>query len=182
MGSLARGLGRDRRHYDGVGAGKGTLMRHFLRLAPAPSVLPGSVPRRSAVAQLVARPSPAPRFASAQRRTFAGTVLVTVVTAAADAHLPRAASAAVEPIGLLARLHAPCTQHWTTPCGAGIKALQTRPHAREHAEGPGFFPGMCPGLRLFGVREQDSASALLRACGVSRSSHIATAVSTYDCV
>ena len=52
----------------------------------------------------------------------------------------------------------PRTQHWTTPCGAGIKARQTRPHAREHAEGPGFCPGMCPGLRLFGVYAQDSAA------------------------
>ena len=36
--------------------------------------------------------------------------------------------------------------------------MRTRPHARQHAEGPGVLPRMCPGLRLFGVREQDSAA------------------------
>jgi hypothetical protein len=81
-----------------------------------------------------------------------------VITVAADTYLPPAASATVESIALFARLHAPGTQHWTTPCGAGIKAMQTRLHAREHAEGPGFCPGTCPGLRLFGVRAQHSAA------------------------
>src|SRR5438132_54992 len=69
-----------------------------------------------------------------------------------DAHLLRAAPATVQPIGLLACLHAPRTQHWTTPRIAGIKATRTRPYARQHVEGPGFFPGTCPGLRFFGVR------------------------------
>jgi hypothetical protein len=133
-------------------------MRHFLRLPPPPRALPRGVPRCSAVAALVARPGPVQRFAPAHRRALARAVPVAVVTVAAHAHLAGATSATVEPIGLFARLHAPCTRHWTTSCGAGIKAMQTRLHAREHAEGPGFCPGMCPGLRLFGVRAQDSAA------------------------
>ena len=133
-------------------------MRHFLRPPLAPGALPRGVPRCSAVAALVARPGPVQRFAPAHRRALARAVPVAVVTVAAHAHLAGATSATVEPIGLFARLHAPRTRHWTTPCGAGIKAMQTRLHAREHAEGPGFCPGMCPGLRLFGVRAQDSAT------------------------
>jgi hypothetical protein len=134
-------------------------MRHFLRPPLAPGALPRSVSRRATMAALVARSSPLQRFAPAHRRALTRAVPITAVTVAADPHLARAASAAVEPIALLAGLHAPCTQHWTTPCGAGIKARQTRPHAREHAEGPGFCPGMCPGLRLFGVREQNNAAS-----------------------
>ena len=149
---------RTGRHCARDRGGKGTVMRHFLRQPLAPGTLPRGMPTRAAVAALVARPGPMQRLAPAYRRTSAGAVTVTAVTVTADAHLARATSATEEPIGLFARLHAPCTQHWTTPCGAGIKAMQTRPHAREHAEGPGFFPGMCPGLRLFGVRAQDSAA------------------------
>ena len=134
-------------------------MRHFLRPPLAPDALPRSVSRCAAMAALVARSSPAQRFAPAHRRAVTRAVPITAVTVAANPHLARAASAAVEPIAFRARLHAPGTQHWTTPCGAGIKARQTRPHAREHAEGPGFCPGMCPGLRLFGVREQDNAAS-----------------------
>ena len=144
-------------------------MRHFLRPSLAPGALPRGVPTRTAVAALVARPGPVQRFAPAHRRALALAVPVTVITVAADAHLPPAASAAVEPIALFARLHAPGTQHWTTPCGAGIKAMQTRLHAREHAEGPGFCPGTCPGLRLFGVRAQDSAAPSATAGQVPRS-------------
>ena len=137
---------------------KGTVMRHFLRPPLAPGALPRGVPRGSAVTALVARPGPVQRFAPPHRRALVRAVAVTAVTVATDTHLSPAASAAVEPIALFARLHAPRTQHWTTPCGAGIKARQTRPHAREHAEGPGFYPGMCPGLRLFGVCAQHSAA------------------------
>jgi hypothetical protein len=157
MGPLRRALDRAHRHCDRDSGGKGTLMRHFLRLALAPSPLARGVPTRPAATSLVALPSAPQRLAPAHRRTLPRAVPVASVAVTADAHLLCAAPAAVEPIGLLACLHTPRTQHWTTPRNAGIKAMQTCLDAREHAEGPGFFLGMCPGLRLSGVRTQDSA-------------------------
>ena len=136
-------------------------MRHFLHLALAPRPLARGVPTRSAATSLVALPSTPQRLAPAHRRALRRAVLIAPVTVTADAHLLCAAPAAVEPIGLLACLHTPRTQHWTTPRIAGIKAMQTCLDTREHAEGPGFFRGMCPGLRLSGVRTQDSAACLL---------------------
>ena len=133
------GLDRKCRHYDRHGVGEGTLMRHFLRLARAPGALPGSVPTRSAVAQLVALTGAAQRFTPADRRAFTRTVAVAAIALGADPHLLYAASTTVESIRLLACLHASRAQHWTKPPIAGIKARQTRLHAREHVEGPGFF-------------------------------------------
>jgi len=165
MGPLGRALDRAHRHCDRDNGGKGTLMRHFLRLALAPGPLACGVPTRPTATALVALPSAQQRLAPAHRRALCRAVPVASVAVTADAHLLRAAPAAVEPIGLLACLHTPRTQHWTTPRNAGIKAMQTCLHAREHAEGPGFFPGMCPGLRLSGVRTQDSAARPLDVCG-----------------
>lgn len=54
MVPLGRGLDCNDRHYGCLGAGKGTLMRHFLRSAIAPGALPGGMPKGSTVAQLVA--------------------------------------------------------------------------------------------------------------------------------
>ncbi len=122
MGPLGRGLGRDGRHYDRVGAGEGTLMRHFLRSALAPGTLLGGVQTRPAVAQLVAFTGAAQRLAPANPRALPGAVLVAAVAVPTDAHLLRAAPAVVQPIGRLACLHLPHTQHWTTPRIAGIKA------------------------------------------------------------
>ena len=130
MGPLGRGLGRAGRHYERVGAGEGTLMRHFLRLALAPGALPGGVPTRSAVALLVAFTGAAQRLAPADLRALPRAVLVAAVAVAADAHLLRAAPATVQPIALLACPHAPRTQHWTTPRIAGIKARRTRASCR----------------------------------------------------
>jgi hypothetical protein len=127
-------------------------MRHFLHVALAPDALARGMSTRAAIAVLVALTGAAQRLAPANPRAFAGAVLVAAVAVPTDAHLLRAAPATVQPIGLLSCLHAPHTQHWTTPRIAGIKATRTRPYAREHVEGPGFFPGICPGLRLSGVR------------------------------
>lgn len=139
MGPLGRGLGRDRHHYDRVGAGEGTLMRHFLRLARAPSALPGGVPRRSAVAQLEAFTGAVQRLTPADLGARTSAVSVAAVTVAADPHLLDAAPATVKPIRLLACPHRPHAQDWTKPRSDGIKAKRTRLHARERVEGPGFF-------------------------------------------
>lgn len=114
-------------------------MRHFLCSARSPSPLPGSVQTRSAVAQLVAFTGAAQRLTPADLGALTRAVQVAAVTVAADPHLLCAAPATVEPIRLLACPHAPRAQHWTTPHSAGIKARRTRPCAREHVEGPGFF-------------------------------------------
>ena len=45
---------------------------------------------------------------------------------------------------------------WTTPSRACIKTVLSRLYARWRSEGPGFFAGMCPGLRLCGVSQQSS--------------------------
>jgi hypothetical protein len=138
MGPLGRGLGRVVCYCDRDGAGDGTVMRHFLRLALAPRTLPGGVRTRPAVAALVASTGTQQRLAPAQPRAFPRAVAVAPIAIPADAHLLRAAPAVVQPISLLTCLHAPRTRHWTTPRSAGIKAGRTRPHPREHAEGPGF--------------------------------------------
>jgi hypothetical protein len=80
-------------------------MRHFLRLARAPGALPGGMPRRSQVAQLVVFTGTAQRLPPADPGAFAGTVLVAPVTVAADPHLLRAAHATVEPIRRWVRPH-----------------------------------------------------------------------------
>src|SRR5437867_4261914 len=130
-------------------------MRHFLRVALAPDALARSVSRCAAVTALVTVRGAAQRLAPAHPRALPGAVLIAAIAVPTDAHMLRAASAAVQPIRLLACPHAPHTQHWTTPRIAGIKARRTRPYAREHVEGPGFLPGTCPGLRLSGVRIQE---------------------------
>lgn len=82
-------------------------MRHFLHLALAPGTLPRRVQQRSAVAQLIAGTSTALRFASADLRARARTILVAAVTVAADTHLHGAPRTIVESIRLCACLHAP---------------------------------------------------------------------------
>ena len=127
-------------------------MRHFLLLTPAPGTLARRMFQRATVALLVALGGTAPGFASANLCTTLSAVTVTTVTAPADAHLLGATPTAIQPITLFAYPHEPRPRHWTTLRIAGIKALQTCLYKRVTAEGPGFFPGICPGLRLFGVR------------------------------
>jgi hypothetical protein len=176
---LGRGLGRGGRHYDRAGVEEGTLMRHFLRLALAPSALPGGVPTRPAVAALVAPTGTQQRLAPAYRRAFPRAVPVAAVALTADAHLLRAAPAAVQPIRLLACPHAPRTQHWTTPRIAGIKAGRTRPHPREHAEGPGFFQERARAF-VYSVSRLRIARDRPRATRGLRLGHIASAASMVD--
>ena len=146
-------------------------MRHFLRLALAPSALPGGVRIRPAVAALVAPTGAAQGLAPAQLPALPRAVAVAAVALTADAHLHRAAPAAVQPIGLLACPHAPRTQHWTTPRIAGIKAGRTRPQSARARRRPGVLPGTCPGLRLFGVQTQHSARAAPSYAGPALGSH-----------
>jgi hypothetical protein len=128
MGPPGRGLGRAVCYCDRDGGGDGSVMRHFLRLARAPSALPSGVRTRPAIAALVASTSTQQRLAPAHRRAFPRAVAVAPVAITADAHLLRTAPAVVQPIGLLACLHAPRTQHWTTPHSAGIKAGRNAPY------------------------------------------------------
>lgn len=144
-------------------------MRHFLRSARSPGPLPGSVQTRSAVAQLVAFTGAAQRLTPADLGALTRAVQVAAVTVAADPHLLCAAPATVEPIRLLACPHAPRAQHWTTPHSAGIKARRTRPYAREHVEGPGFFQERA---RAFAYSASGNRIARERphdACGASAS-------------
>ena len=127
-------------------------MRHFLLLNPAPGALARRVFQRPAVALLVSFRGTAAGFAPANLRTTFSTVAIAAVSGPADAYLLGTTPTAIQPIALFAGPHEPRPWHWTTPRIAGIKAMQTCPYKRVTAEGPGFFPGMCPGLRLFGVR------------------------------
>ena len=131
-------------------------MRHFLRLALTPGALPRGVRIRSAVAALVAFPGAAQRLAPADLRAPRRAVLIAAVATTADTYLLCAARAVVQPIGLFACRHAP-TLHWTTPRIAGIKARRTRLTRARACRRPGVLPRMCPGLRLFSVRDQHSA-------------------------
>ena len=92
---------RDPRHI-------GTLMRHFLRRARSPAALPGSVQPGTAAAALVAPAGAVHRLTTALLGAPLRAILVAAVALAADAHLLRAAGAAVEPIGGTADLHAGC--------------------------------------------------------------------------
>jgi hypothetical protein len=165
--ACAMRCGCDGRHYERVGGGEGTLMRHFLRLALTPGTLPGGVPTRPAVAQLVAFTGAAQRFTPADLRALTRAIPVAVVTVAADAHLLYAAPATVEPIRRLACFHAPRAQHWTKPRIAGIKARQTRLHAREHVEGPGFFQERARAFVYSASGNRIARAHPLRAGGVS---------------
>jgi len=127
-------------------------MRHFVWLTPAPGPLARSVFQRAAVALLISLRGAAPGFTPANLRASFRAVTVATVTPPADAYLLGTTPTAIQPITLFACPHEPRPWHWTTPRIAGIKALQTCLYKRVTAEGPGFFPGMCPGLRLFGVR------------------------------
>ena len=127
-------------------------MRHFLLLTHPPGALARRVFQRSAVALLVSPGGAATGFAPANLRTALRAVTVATVAAPADVNLLGTTPAAIQPIALLVCTHQPHPWHWTTPRIAGIKALQTCLYKRVTAEGPGFFLGMCPGLRLFGVR------------------------------
>jgi len=146
-------------------------MRHFLRSARSPGPLPGSVQTRSAVAQLVAFTGAAQRLTPADLGALTRAVQVAAVTVAADPHLLGAAPATVEPIRLLACPHAPRAQHWTTPHSAGIKARRTRPYAREHVAGPGFFQERARAFAYSASGNRIARERPLRAWGHPHRSH-----------
>jgi hypothetical protein len=153
MGPRGRGLGRAVCYCDRDRAGDATVMRHFLRPARAPSALPGGVRTRPAVAALVASTCTQQRLAPAHRRAFPRAVAVAAVAITADAHLLRTAPAVVQSISLLACLHAPRTQHWTTPRIAGIKTGRNAPYRASTQKARGSATNL-PGPSF--IRRPDS--------------------------
>ena len=131
-------------------------MRHFLLLPCAPGALAGGVLAGPAIATLVTLTGGTHRLASAHLGARPRAVQVAVITMSADLYLAMAAFTRIQPMGLWTLRHAPTTRDWTTPCDTRIKAARMRLFRRRRVEGPGFWSGMCPGLRLFGVRTQDS--------------------------
>ena len=154
-------------------------MRHFVCLAFTPHALPVGMPRRSALAQLVVFGGAARRLAPTDLRALTRAVDVAVVTVAADAHLLRTAPATVQPIGLLACLHAPHTQHWTKPRITGIKARRTCAYARERVEGPGFFQELARAF-VYSAK-QDTASTLPAGKRGMRIGHTGITASLAEC-
>ena len=157
-------------------------MRHFLCLAFTPGALPGGVPRGSALAQLVVFGGAALRIAPADLRALTRAVDVAVVTVAADAYLLRTAPATVQPIGLLACLHAAHTRHWTKPRITGIKARRACAYARERVEGPGFFQELARAFVYPASGKQDTASTLPAGKRAMRSGHIGITAWLAECV
>lgn len=155
-------------------------MRHFLRAARAPACLARSVFTRSAAVLLIALPRPAPRFAPALSRAAFRAVAVAAVTFAADAHLLRAARAAIQPITVLACLHVLHTA-LDNAVNYGHKGKRNAPSHARSVEGPGFLSGIRPGLRLSGVRTQRIAhTASPRSSLTSRAR--AQSQSTFDLI
>ena len=111
MDSPDRDLGRDVYHYERVGTWKGTLMRHFLCSALAPSSLPGRVQRRSAATRLVALTGAAHGLMPADLGALSGAIPVASVAVAADPQLLCAVPATVQPIRILA---------WMRTSGQGL--------------------------------------------------------------
>jgi len=147
MTGLPRGLDGRSAYCGRQGQRRGTLMRHFIGLTGAPGALACRVMARPTETALVALAGTAQRLAPAQPRTAAGAVEVAAVTAPADLYLLRAARAVVQPMRGFGHPDAPSSSGWTTPCITGIKATRRRSHASRSAEGPGFRPRNCPGLR-----------------------------------
>ena len=77
-------------------------MRHFLRSAYPPGVLPGGVTPCSSTRALIARGGPPARLTAPYLRTPVRAIEVAAVTARTDPHLLRAALAVVEPEARLA--------------------------------------------------------------------------------
>jgi hypothetical protein len=121
------------RHYERDGAREATVMRHFLRVAAAPSTLPCSVSARPTRALLIAPCRTPPRVAPRLLCTALRAVAIAPVAVATDAHLLCTARAVIQPIAVLACPHPFLhTRHWTTPRFAGIKASENAPlHARS---------------------------------------------------
>jgi len=165
MGPLSRGLGRGVRYCDRDDGGDGTVMRHFLPLALAPSALPGSVRTRPAVAALVSPSGAAQRLMPTDPRTLPRAVAVAAVAVAADAHLLGAAPAAVQPIRLLACLHTPAHAALDNAAHRWHKGKANALSRARACRRPGVLPGTCPGLRLSGVRDEHSAQPPLEPRG-----------------
>jgi hypothetical protein len=82
---------------------------------------------------------------------------MTPIAAPADAHLRGTARAAVEPIRRLARLHRASAVPLDNAAQSRHKGKARTPSSARALEGPGFCPGICPGLRLCGVCHQHNA-------------------------
>lgn len=132
-------------------------MRHFMCAPLAPGPLARRVSARPAGAELIAFSGAAQRLAPAYPGAGSGAVHVAAVTAAADPHLLAAAPAVVQPMRRFGHRHARSTWDWTTPCIAGIKAMQTTRALFQRAPAcrrPGVLSRNLPGPSLFaGVRK-----------------------------
>ena len=157
IGHLCHALGGEGRHYDSGGGSGGTLMRHFLCSTRTPGALASRVPTGAAVALLVASPGAVQRLASADRGAGPRAVGVAAVASAADPHLLTAAPAVVEPRSVFEHRPAQSSWDWTTPCIAGIKGTRPCPYrGTATLKVRGSRSRMYPGLRFFGVADQDS--------------------------
>ena len=126
-------------------------MRHFMCAPLAPGPLARRVSARPAGAELIAFSGAAQRLAPAYPGAGSGAVHVAAVTAAADPHLLPAARAVVQPMRRFAHRHARSTWDWTTPCIAGIKAMQTTRALFQRAPAcrrPGVLSRNVPGPSL----------------------------------
>ena len=129
-------------------------MRHFLRMACAPSALTCSVSARPAVAVLVAPSGALQRLTPANPRTLSRTVLLAAITSATNAHLLRAAPATVQPIRLLACSHAPARKPLDNAADCGHKGKANASSCRASMQkARGFLPGNVPGPSL--IRRAD---------------------------
>jgi hypothetical protein len=129
-------------------------MRQFLRMACAPSALTCSVSARPAVALLVAPTCALQRLTPANPRTLSRTVLLAAITSATNAHVLRAAPAAVQPIGLLACSHAPARKPLDNAADCGHKGKANASSCRASMQkARGFLPGNVPGPSL--IRRPD---------------------------
>jgi hypothetical protein len=128
-----------------------SLMRHFVDLTFAPSLLPGSVPPGSTTGALIPGAGTSVRRAPGHRRALADTINIAAIAAAADAHRHAAAPAAIQPVALFPHLHRTPPQDWTAPCFAGINTVRkVAPTGISPLEAREFLTGF-PGLRCFGV-------------------------------
>jgi len=126
-------------------------MRHFLCVTLAPGALSRRVTSRSTGAELIALARAQERFAPASRGARTAAVDVAAVAVAADVHLLAAATAVVEPMGRFGQ-DARSPADWTTPCIAGIKAMQTCASRAPACRRPGVL-----------AKESARAFAFLRA-------------------
>lgn len=155
-------------------------MRHFLCVTLAPGALSRRVTSRSTGAELIALARAPQRFAPASRGARTAAVDVAAVAVAADVHLLAAATAVVEPMGRFGQ-DARSPADWTTPCIAGIKAMQTCASRAPACRRPGVLAkesarafAFCAPLSIterarvrLDVRRSHHRRAMPRSCGVA---------------